>query len=125
MPLHAPLEVPAEIRAVVTREAAPGSHAHAADADGPRCFRRTVGIDADGITLARPAPFPRGERVRVTLALPAADPATPLAPFAVAGSIAESDEDPPRTTRIELAQPDDDTRTRIAAYLQERLGIPA
>ena len=132
MPEAAPLEIPAEVRAVVARAPAPGSRAHGADADGPRCFRLTRSIDSAGVTLRRPLPLPPGERVRVTLALPAADPDLALEPFAVTGLVsdqradAERERDPTaRSTRIEFTALDDEVRARITAYVQERLGIPA
>lgn len=134
MPEGAPLEIPAEVRAVIARAPAPGSRAHGADADGPRCFRLTRSIDTSGVTLQRTLPLPPGERVRVTIALPAPDPDVALEPFAVTGIVtdtrqaSETDRErdaTARTTRIEFTALDDEVRARITAYVQERLGIPA
>ncbi|MCC6995276.1 MAG: hypothetical protein IT370_11760 [Deltaproteobacteria bacterium] len=133
MPEGAPLEIPAEVRAVITHAPAPGSRAHGTDGDGPRCFRLTRSIDTGGVTLRRALPLPPGERVRVTIALPAADPDVALEPFAVTGIVTDtrqasetSERDASaRTTRIEFTALDDEVRARITAYVQERLGLPA
>lgn len=119
----APLSVPCEVRAVVSRRE---GASHEGDAEGPRWFRLSTRIGHRGLTLRRPLPLELGSRVIVTLRLPAPEPTEPAIPVTIPGILEPEDtSEGPRSVLITFAALDDESRASIEAYLLERLGIAA